>query len=115
MSFALIIVFGLLVLVLNSFAMPFVILSTIPLGLIGFSTAFYLHGRPLSFLAFIGIIGLVGVVVDTGVILVSYIKMLKKENNGMSWYLSFKEPQECCKRSVEKPNENVEEKKEENL
>ena len=80
MSFALIIVFGLLVLVLNSFAMPFVILSTIPLGLIGFSIAFYLHGRPLSFLAFIGIVGLIGVVVDTGVILVSYIKMLRKEN-----------------------------------
>lgn len=80
MFFALIIVFGLLVLVLNSFAMPFVILSTIPLGLIGFSTAFYLHKRPLSFLAFIGVIGLVGVVVDTGVILVSYIKMLRKED-----------------------------------
>lgn len=84
MIFALIFIIGLLVLVLNSFAMPFVILSTIPLSLIGFSTAFYLHGRPLSFLAFIGIIGLIGIVVDTGVILVSYINTLRKENKKAS-------------------------------
>lgn len=80
MGFALIIVFGLLVLVFNSYSMPLTIFTTIPLGLIGFSTAFYLHGRPLSFLAFIGVIGLIGVVVDTGVILVSYINMLRKQN-----------------------------------
>ena len=80
MVFALMIVFGLLVLVFNSYAMPITIFTTIPLGLIGFSTAFYLHHRPLSFLAFIGVIGLIGVVVDTGVILVSYINMLRKRN-----------------------------------
>ena len=80
MGFALLIVLSLLVLVFNSYSMPITIFTTIPLGLIGFSTAFYLHGRPLSFLAFIGVIGLIGVVVDTGVILVSYINMLRKRN-----------------------------------
>ena len=43
------------------------------------------------------------------------VSSINKNRNGMSWYLSFKEPQECCTRSIEKPNENVEEKKEENL
>ena len=80
MGFALMAVFGLLVLVFNSYSKPMIIFTTIPLGLIGFSTAFYLHGRPLSFLAFIGVIGLIGVVVDTGVILVSYINMLRRQN-----------------------------------
>ncbi len=80
MIYAVIAVFGFLVFIFNSYLSPIMIMTTIPLGLFGFSVAFYLHGRPLSFLAFIGIIGLIGVVVNTGIILISFIETLRKEN-----------------------------------
>ena len=44
-------IFALLVLIFTSFIYPFVIMTTIPLGLIGFSISFALHQRPTSFLA----------------------------------------------------------------
>lgn len=80
MGYAVIAVFGFLVFIFNSYLSPIMIMTTIPLGLLGFSVAFYLHGRPLSFLAFIGVIGLIGVVVNTGIILISFIEILRKED-----------------------------------
>ena len=72
-------IFGLLVLTFNSFLKPFIILTTVPLGLLGMSLAFYLHDKPVSFLAMIGIIGLAGMIVNSGIVLISYIDQLKKE------------------------------------
>lgn len=80
MCYAIVAVFGFLVFIFNSYLSPIMIMTTVPLGLLGFSVAFYLHGRPLSFLSFIGVIGLVGVVVNTGIILISFIEILRKEN-----------------------------------
>lgn len=73
-------IFALLVFLFNSFMRPVVIMSTIPLGLVGFSVAFVLHGRPISFLALIGIIGLGGIIVNSGIILISFIDHLRAEN-----------------------------------
>jgi len=72
-------IFALLVLIFRSFLSPFIILSTIPLGLVGMSLAFYLEGRPVSFLAVIGIIGLGGIIVNSGIVLISFIEQLKQE------------------------------------
>ena len=66
-------IFAILVFMFRSFLKPLLILSTIPLGLIGVSWAFFLHGKPLSFLALIGSVGLAGVVVNSGIVLMSYI------------------------------------------
>jgi multidrug efflux pump subunit AcrB len=72
-------IFALLVFLFNSFVMPFVIMTTIPLGLVGFSIAFAIHGKSISFLALIGVIGLGGIIVNSGIILISFIEDLKKE------------------------------------
>lgn len=66
-------IFGILVFAFNSFTQPILVLSSIPLGLIGINFAFFLHQRPLSFLALIGTIGLAGVIVNSAIILVSAI------------------------------------------
>ena len=71
-------IFALLVFLFNSLLRPLIIMTTIPLGLVGFSIAFALHGRPISFLALIGIIGLGGIIVNSGIILISFIEELKK-------------------------------------
>lgn len=74
-------IFALLVFLLNSFLQPLIIMSTIPLGLVGFSIAFALHQRPISFLALIGVIGLGGIIVNSGIVLITFIEELKNDTN----------------------------------
>lgn len=71
-------IFATLVFTFKSFLKPFIILSTIPLGLVGVFYSFTLTQRPLSFLAFIGIVGLTGVVINSSIILVDYIEELRR-------------------------------------
>jgi multidrug efflux pump subunit AcrB len=68
-----------LIFVFNSYSKPLLVISTIPLGLVGVSLAFYFHDRPLSFLALIGVVGLAGVVVNSAIVLVAYIEELRKK------------------------------------
>jgi len=83
-------IFGILVFAFNSFSKPFLVLSSIPLGLIGINIAFFLHQRPLSFLALIGTIGLAGVIVNSAIILVSaiteYLEKHPEVRNSLSDY-----------------------------
>ncbi|MBY0517959.1 MAG: efflux RND transporter permease subunit [Bacteriovoracaceae bacterium] len=79
MILALIGIFALMVFMFRSFLMPFVIMMTIPLGLIGFSVSFFFHQRPISFMALIGIIGLGGIIVNSGIVLVDFINSMRKE------------------------------------
>lgn len=72
-------IFALLVFMFHSFLRPFIIMMTIPMGFIGFSVAFFLHGRPISFLALIGIIGLTGIIVNSGIVLIEFIELARKE------------------------------------
>ena len=78
---ALILIFALLVFLFKSYIRPLIILTTIPLGLVGVSIAFLLHGRAISFLAVTGIIGLAGIIVNAGIVLISFIETLKKESD----------------------------------
>lgn len=70
-------IFVILIFLFRSYSVPFLILSSIPLGLVGVFSAFFLHQKPLSFFALIGILGLAGVVVNAAIVLVSYIEELK--------------------------------------
>jgi multidrug efflux pump subunit AcrB len=72
-------IFALLVFLFKSYLRPAIIMSTIPLGLLGFGVAFFLHQRPVSFLALIGIIGLGGIIVNSGIVLISFIDDMKAE------------------------------------
>lgn len=76
---ALIGIFALLVFLFKSYLRPIIIMSTIPLGLVGFSIAFFFHGKPISFLAMIGVIGLAGIIVNSGIVLISFIDQLREE------------------------------------
>jgi multidrug efflux pump subunit AcrB len=74
-------IFALLVFLFKSYLRPFIIMTTIPLGLLGFSVAFFFHQRPISFLALIGVIGLAGIIVNSGIVLISFIDQMKDEGN----------------------------------
>lgn len=80
-------IFAILVFIFGSYLRPLIIMLTIPLGFLGFSVAFYLpilsgypdRSRPISFLALIGIIGLAGIIVNSGIVLISFIDQMRKE------------------------------------
>jgi multidrug efflux pump subunit AcrB len=79
MILAIIAIFAILVFLFHSFFRPLIIISTIPLGFVGLSIAFYFHQRPVSFLAMIGVIGLAGIIVNSGIVLISFIETMKIE------------------------------------
>lgn len=76
-------IFALMVFMFHSFLRPFIIMLTIPLGFIGFSIAFFLHGKPISFLALIGIIGLTGIIVNSGIVLIEFIEIARREEKNL--------------------------------
>ncbi|MBI2058589.1 MAG: efflux RND transporter permease subunit [Nitrospirae bacterium] len=76
---ALALIFIILATQFKSLTQPFVVMSTIPFGVIGVIWAFYAHDLPLSFMGLIGTIGLAGVVVNDAIVLVSFLNDLRAE------------------------------------
>ncbi|RAP26265.1 AcrB/AcrD/AcrF family protein [Candidatus Marinamargulisbacteria bacterium SCGC AG-333-B06] len=74
---ALIGIFLLLVLLFNSLSLPFLVLLSVPFGIIGIIFAFFFHGEPLGFMAMIGSIGLTGVLVNDSLVLIYRIQQLR--------------------------------------
>lgn len=74
-------IFALLVFLFKSFIKPIIILTTIPLGLFGVSVSFYLHKMPISFLALIGVVGLSGIIVNSGIVLISFVDQLRAKSD----------------------------------
>ncbi len=62
----------------ESFKHPFVIMFTIPLGLIGVIVALLVSGMPVSLPVLIGFIILGGIAVNNGIVMVDYINQLKR-------------------------------------
>lgn len=79
MILALIGIYAIMVYIFRSYLAPGLIMTTIPLGLLGVSVSFWAHGRPVSFLAMIGVIGLAGIIVNNGIILIDFINQMKDE------------------------------------
>jgi multidrug efflux pump subunit AcrB len=80
MGLALLAIFGVLVFLFRSYLRPLIIMSTIPLGLTGVSVAFLLHHKPMSFLAMVGTIGLAGIIVNSGIVLISFIDEMRDDS-----------------------------------
>ena len=80
-SFVLVVFFIFVILAreFQSLIQPFLIMLTIPFGFMGVIYTFFLHGRPLSFFAFLGIVGLAGVVVNDSIVLVDFINSLRRQ------------------------------------
>lgn len=75
-------IFILLAVQFNSLWQPFVVMTSIPLGLIGVLFAFWLHGEPKSFLGLMGMVGLAGVVVNNAIVLVDFINEARRKGMG---------------------------------
>lgn len=79
LAVALIMVFGVLVIVFDSFKQALILMATMPLALIGTFLGFWLTGLSLSFFAVIGIISLIGIVANNGIVMVDTMNKLLKD------------------------------------
>ena len=57
---------------------PFIIFLSIPFGFVGVVWILALTGQTLSVISFIGVIMLIGIVVNNGIVLISYIGILRR-------------------------------------
>lgn len=76
---AFLLIFLILATTFRSLWQPFIVLLTVPFGLMGVIIAFLIHDVPFSFMALMGIVGLIGVVVNDSIILVDFINKLRSE------------------------------------
>lgn len=72
-------IFLILVFLFNNLRHPAVVMSAIPLGLIGVIWAFFIANQALGFMAMMGVVGLVGVVVNDSIVLVNFINVKREE------------------------------------
>ena len=80
---ALFLIFISLVWMFNSLVLPLIIISTIPLSIVGALVGTYIMGINLTMPGVMGMIGLSGVVVNDGLIMLSFIKGSKKQSEMM--------------------------------
>ncbi len=80
-SMVLLLIYIILSVQFNSFAQPFVVMASIPLGMIGVIIALNVHAKPISIMAIMGMIGLVGVVVNDAIVLVKFINDQRRNHN----------------------------------
>jgi multidrug efflux pump subunit AcrB len=66
-------IFLILVLTFQQFLQPFLVLLTIPLGIMAVLWAFMLHGLPLSFMGSLGVIALAGVIVNNAIVFIDCV------------------------------------------
>ncbi len=61
----------------ESFKMPFVVMFTVPLVVIGVAIALVVTQTPISIIVFIGLMVLVGIVVNNAIVILDYVNQLK--------------------------------------
>jgi HAE1 family hydrophobic/amphiphilic exporter-1 len=83
MILAIFLVFIILTLQFKSIMQPFIILTTIPMALIGVIWGLILTGNEFGFYAFMGLVALVGIAVNDAIVLIDYINYLRSENKSL--------------------------------
>ncbi len=71
--------FAILILEFKTFKSALIVLSVIPLGMVGALIALWITGNVFSFMAMIGVIALAGIEVKNSILLVDFINQLRQE------------------------------------
>jgi HAE1 family hydrophobic/amphiphilic exporter-1 len=82
MAIAAILVFIILAVQFNSLSQPFIILTSVPMALIGVMPGLVVTGNTFGFVSFVGLVALVGIAVNDAIVLIDYNNYLRK--NGYS-------------------------------
>ena len=65
----------------ESYRDPFIIFFSIPFGIVGVIIALALTGQAMSVVSFLALIMLVGIVVNDGIVLISYVNILRRRGH----------------------------------
>ncbi len=68
------VMYAMLAIPLKSYIRPFIILSSVPFGMVGAIWGHWLLGLPVSFLSMCGMVAVAGVVVNDGLVMATFIK-----------------------------------------
>jgi len=77
--FSVLVIYALLAIPFKSFGQPFVVMSIIPLALVGAIIGHYVMNLAFSMLSMMGMLGLTGIVVNDSLVLVDYINQQRKK------------------------------------
>jgi HAE1 family hydrophobic/amphiphilic exporter-1 len=75
---AILLVFAVMASQFESFLKPFIIIFSIPLSVIGIVAIYLITGQTFSLITAVGLLILVGIIVNNGIVLVSYTDLLQK-------------------------------------
>jgi HAE1 family hydrophobic/amphiphilic exporter-1 len=78
LALAVVLVFGVMASLFESFRNPFIILLSMPLMLIGIVGIYLITGEAFSLISAIGTVILAGIVVNNGIVLIEYINLLRR-------------------------------------
>ncbi|MDR0463986.1 MAG: efflux RND transporter permease subunit [Treponema sp.] len=81
---AIILVFGIMASLFESFRSPFIIILTIPLSVIGIVAIYMITGTIFNMLTAVGLLVLVGIITNNGIILVDYTNLLRKRGYALN-------------------------------
>ncbi|KHE90455.1 MAG: efflux RND transporter permease subunit [Candidatus Scalindua rubra] len=101
LGISLLMIILLLIIQYNGFAKPVIILTTLPLALIGSFFGLYITGNPLGFMPQLGLLALFGIVVNTAIIFIEFADILIKkkieecDGSGPIMGMSIQEFREC--------------------
>ncbi|MBN1596452.1 efflux RND transporter permease subunit, partial [candidate division FCPU426 bacterium] len=80
---AILLVYMVLVAQFESLLDPFIIMFSVPLGIVGVIWGLFLSGYTLSVVSFLGIIMMAGIVVSNGILLVDFTNILRHRGKGL--------------------------------
>lgn len=89
---AIVVIYIILLFQFKNFKKLFIVLTSIPLSLIGCFLGLYIFKMELQAMALLGAVSLIGIVVNNGIILVEFMDVAREEGLGI---------EEACKRYVE--------------
>ena len=76
---AVVVIYVILLLQFSNFKKPFIILSTIPLSLIGCCLGLFMLNMDIQVMALLGVVSLFGIVVNNGILLIEAMDELRRQ------------------------------------
>ncbi|NUN98121.1 MAG: efflux RND transporter permease subunit [Candidatus Omnitrophica bacterium] len=70
--------YGIIATIFNSVLQPVVVMSVIPLSLVGVLIGLLIHDEPLGFMGLLGVVALVGIVVNNSILVVDFVNIARK-------------------------------------
>jgi HAE1 family hydrophobic/amphiphilic exporter-1 len=83
MGLATILTYVVLAMILESFFLPFTVMLTLPLGLVGASMGLFFGGQTVNIFSLMAMVMLIGIVVNNAILLLDYVGQIRRRGLGL--------------------------------